>query len=71
VVSGREELVGAAGVALENFAGEGHVFIHGERWNAIAETSVRAHQGVVVTAVEGLTLKVRPSSANTQEQENV
>jgi membrane-bound serine protease (ClpP class) len=71
VVSGREELVGAAGVALEDFAGEGHVFIHSERWNAIAETPVRAHQGVVVTAVEGLTLKVRPSSANTQEQENV
>jgi membrane-bound serine protease (ClpP class) len=71
VVSGREELVGAAGVALENFAGEGHVFIHGERWNAMAETPVRAHQAVVVTAVEGLTLKVRPSSANTQEQEDV
>jgi membrane-bound serine protease (ClpP class) len=71
VVSGREELVGAAGVALENFAGEGHVFIHGERWNAIAETPVRAHQGVVVTGLDGLTLKVRPTLVNTQEQEDV
>jgi membrane-bound serine protease (ClpP class) len=71
VVSGREELVGAAGVALEDFTGEGHVFVHSERWNATAETPVRANQSVVVTGVEGLTLKVRPATGNTQEQEHV
>jgi membrane-bound serine protease (ClpP class) len=71
VVSGREELVGAAGVALEDFAGEGHVFIHSERWNAIAETPVRANQRVVVTGLDGLILKVRPTTDNTQEQEDV
>ena len=71
VVSGREELVGAAGVALEDFTGEGHVFVHSERWNATAESPVRANQGVVVTGMEGLTLKVRPTTGNTQEQEHV
>jgi membrane-bound serine protease (ClpP class) len=71
VVSGREELVGAAGVALEDFAGEGHVFIHSERWNAIAETPVRANQSIVVTGLDGLVLKVRPTTDNTQEQEDV
>ena len=71
VVSGREELVGAAGVALEDFAGEGHVFIHGERWNASAATPVRANQAVVVTGLDGLILKVRPTTDNIQEKEDV
>jgi membrane-bound serine protease (ClpP class) len=71
VVSGREELVGAAGIALEDFDGPGHVFIHSERWNAIAESPVRAQQGVVVTGLDGLTLKVRPANAHTEEQEDV
>jgi membrane-bound serine protease (ClpP class) len=71
VVSGREQLVGASGVALEDFDGEGHVFIHSERWNAIAETPVRADQGVVVTGLDGLTLKVRPATNSTKEQEDV
>jgi len=71
VVSGREELLGAAGVALEDFDGEGHVFIHSERWNAIAETPVRANQAVVVTGLDGLILKVRPTTDNIQEKEDV
>jgi len=62
VVSGREELVGATGIALEDFAGNGHVYVHSERWNAIAEVPVRANQAVVVTGLDGLTLKVRPAA---------
>ncbi|HSM19758.1 MAG TPA: nodulation protein NfeD, partial [Hyphomicrobiales bacterium] len=71
VVSGQEELVGASGIALEDFVGEGHVYIHSERWNAIAEAPVRADQTVVVTGRDGLTLKVRPASGTTQEQQDV
>jgi membrane-bound serine protease (ClpP class) len=71
VVSGREELVGAAGVALESFDGDGHVFIHSERWNAIAEAPVREDQAVVVTGLDGLKLRVRPVSPESQEQEDV
>jgi membrane-bound serine protease (ClpP class) len=71
VVSGREELVGAPGVALESFDGDGHVYVHSERWNAIAEAPVREDQAVVVTGLDGLKLRVRPVSPETQEQENV
>jgi membrane-bound serine protease (ClpP class) len=71
VVSGREELVGAAGVALEDFAGTGHVYVHSERWNAATESPVRENQAVVVTGLDGLTLKVRPVNVESQEQENV
>jgi len=71
VVSGREELVGAEGVALEDFAGEGHVHIHSERWNAFAEQPIRADQAVVVTGLDGLTLKVRPVHSESREPEDV
>jgi membrane-bound serine protease (ClpP class) len=71
VVSGREELVGAEGVAVEDFAGAGHVYVHSERWNAFAEVPVRENQAVVVTGLDGLTLKVRPVTAESQEQEDV
>jgi membrane-bound serine protease (ClpP class) len=71
VVSGREELVGAAGLALESFNGDGHVYVHSERWNAIAEAPVREDQAVVVTGIDGLKLRVRPVSSESQEQEDV
>jgi membrane-bound serine protease (ClpP class) len=71
VVSGREELIGAAGVAVENFDGDGHVYVHSERWNAVAEAPVREDQAVVVTGIEGLKLRVRPVSSESQEQEDV
>jgi membrane-bound serine protease (ClpP class) len=71
VVSGREELVGAAGLALESFDGDGHVYVHSERWNAIAEAPVREDQAVVVTGIDGLKLRVRPVSSESQEQEDV
>jgi membrane-bound serine protease (ClpP class) len=71
VVSGREELVGATGVAVEGFTGEGHVYIHSERWNAVSEAPVRAEQPIVVTGLDGLTLEVRPLNADSQEQEDV
>jgi len=71
VVSGREELVGADGVALEGFTGSGHVYVHSERWNAVSEAPVQANQAVVVTGIDGLTLKVRPVFVDSQEQKNV
>jgi membrane-bound serine protease (ClpP class) len=71
VVSGREELIGAAGFALEDFSGAGHVHVHSERWNAFAEAPVRENQAVVVTGLDGLTLMVRPVNVQSQEQENV
>jgi len=61
VVSGREQLIGAAGTALADFHGEGEVFVHSERWSAVTETPLRKGQDIVVTGIDGLVLKVRPA----------
>ena len=60
VVSGREQMVGSNGKALESFEERGEVFVHSERWSAVSEAPVREGQRVIVTGVEGLTLEVRP-----------
>ena len=70
VVSGREQLIGARGTALESFQKEGEVFVHSERWSAIAETPVQAEQEIVVTGLDGLTLIVRAAGAHLKEQKN-
>ncbi len=61
VVSGREELLGAEGTAMLDFEHEGSVFIHSERWSAVTGSPLREGQTVVVTDIDGLTLKVRPA----------
>jgi membrane-bound serine protease (ClpP class) len=40
----------------------GRVFIEGEHWNAVSETPVETGQPVVITGIEGLTLKVKPKN---------
>ncbi|MEE4218854.1 MAG: nodulation protein NfeD [Xanthomonadales bacterium] len=60
VVSGREQMVGASGKALESFEERGEVFVHSERWTAVSGAPVREGQRVEVTGVEGLTLDVKP-----------
>ena len=63
VVSGKEELIGAQGTALESFRHEGHVNVHSERWNAISESPVKDAESIVVTGIDGLTLTVKPDRA--------
>jgi membrane-bound serine protease (ClpP class) len=62
VVSGREELVGAPGVVLEDFEHEGWVRLHSENWRARAATPLKAGQRVRVAAIDGLTLDVIPET---------
>lgn len=71
IVSGREQLVGAPGTALESFERKGEVFVHGERWSAISETPIGKDQAVVVTGIDGLTLSVRGANEDSQERKNV
>jgi len=71
VVSGREQLIGASGTALEGFDREGEVFVHSERWRAITQAPVSEDQAIVVTGLDGLTLTVRPAHVRIQEQEDV
>lgn len=58
IVSGREELIGSIGYALDDFDREGRIHIHGESWQARCNTRVRRGQNVQVIALEGLTLIV-------------
>jgi len=62
VVSGAEELVGAAGHAEADFVGEGSVRVHGEVWTARSDVPLRARQPVEVIGRDGLTLLVAPKN---------
>lgn len=62
VVSGRESLVGARAVAIEEFDGAGWVRVQGERWQARCALPVLRDQGLRVTAISGLVLQVEPES---------
>jgi membrane-bound serine protease (ClpP class) len=60
VVTGREQLVGAAGEALEDFAAEGWARVRGEQWRVRSTVPVRRGQRLRVTAMKGLVLDVVP-----------
>jgi len=65
VVSGREEMIGAAGEVLEDFDGEGWARVHGERWRVRTEGAMHAGERVRVTGMHGLVLTVEPDSTKT------
>jgi len=60
LVSGSQGLVGETAVARTSLSPGGKVFVHGEIWDAVSSSEVSAGQVVVVTRVEGLTLRVEP-----------
>lgn len=59
-VTGREELIGSAGVAKTGITPEGGmVSIHGEIWSAVSDENIAKDEKVTVESVSGLTMKVR------------
>jgi membrane-bound serine protease (ClpP class) len=60
VVSGREEMIGASGVALGDFEAEGWARVHGEQWKVRSNRPVRRGQALRVTGMHGLVLSVEP-----------
>ncbi|NGO53831.1 NfeD family protein [Mesorhizobium camelthorni] len=58
VVTGAQQLVGATGTVGDWNGTVGHVFVHGERWNAVSSRPLAPGQEVRVTALNGLTLEV-------------
>ena len=60
VVSGREEMIGAIGEALENFKETGRVRVHSEEWQAQSNVALKRGQKVKVVALDGLLLQVEP-----------
>jgi membrane-bound serine protease (ClpP class) len=69
IVSGREEMIGAVGVALEDFQERGRVRVHSEDWNARSEVPVHRGDSVRVLAMEGLWLIVRPEKGVHRDKE--
>lgn len=57
--TGAAGMLGQVGVASTALSPEGWMTVHGERWKAVADGLVPAGENVTVTAVEGLTLRVR------------
>jgi membrane-bound serine protease (ClpP class) len=68
VVSGREEMLGARGEALEDLETEGWARVHGERWRVRSRTPLRAGERLRVTGVEGLVLQAERDSDRTAAQ---
>ena len=64
VVSGREELIGIAGVVLEDCEREGWARVHSETWRVRSSGPLKGGQRVRVTAMDGLVLEVVPDSSN-------
>jgi membrane-bound serine protease (ClpP class) len=59
-VSGREELLGSIGQALEDCEQEGWARIHSETWRIRSAAPLKAGQRVRVVAMHGLLLEVVP-----------
>jgi membrane-bound serine protease (ClpP class) len=58
--TGGESMVGQSAEALSGIdTNSGKVFVEGEYWNAVSETPIASGQSVVITGIEGLTLKVK------------
>ncbi|RTR07104.1 NfeD family protein [Halomonas nitroreducens] len=62
--TGQEELLGNEAQVLEDFQGEGHVRLHGERWNARSRRPLSRGQVVRVVDIDGLTVEVEPEDGS-------
>jgi membrane-bound serine protease (ClpP class) len=62
-----EGLIGAEGVVKAELNPAGSVLIHGEIWNAEGDGNISEGEKVVVNAVEGLKLKVKPAPPLSRE----
>jgi len=58
--TGKEELLGSIGVALQDFETSGRVRVHSESWRARTGEPVKKGQQVRVVSVDGLSLVVQP-----------
>lgn len=56
---GMEALVGTIGEVRSELAPAGKIFVHGEYWNARADTPIEVEAKVEVIGYDGMTLKVR------------
>jgi membrane-bound serine protease (ClpP class) len=67
--TGREEMIGAEGIAVSGLSAgaEGMIRVHGELWRASSVQSVPAGAAVRIVSAEGLKLRVEPTQASTAQ----
>lgn len=60
-LGGKEGLIGEKGIAQSDLGmgREGKIYVHGELWNAESDEKIKKGEKVVVTEVDGLTVKVK------------
>lgn len=59
-VTGRDSIIGGIGTAMQDFSGDGRVWLESEAWSARSNAAIRKDQRVIVLALDGLTLEVEP-----------
>jgi len=71
VAGGVMEVVGSPAKVMDWHGSKGHVFIHGERWEARSDERLRKNQSVWVLSSDGLTLEVsaEPAEASSHQSE--
>jgi membrane-bound serine protease (ClpP class) len=68
VISGSEEMIGAAGEVIEDFDREGWALVHSENWKVRSTVPLKRGQKVRVTALDGLVLDVAPEGTTKREE---
>jgi membrane-bound serine protease (ClpP class) len=61
-VSGRDSIVGGVGTAIQDFTGEGTIWLEGESWSARSSVAIAKGQPVIVRQMDGLILEVEPTT---------
>ncbi len=69
VRTGRDEMLGTLARVQDWDGGRGHVFVHGERWNARGPDRLPAGADVRVAELDGLTLVVTPAADTRNRKE--
>jgi len=70
IVSGQEQLLGAAAEVIRDFDGDGVVHLHGENWSAHSNVPLLKGQKVRVKKIDGLVLWVEPITGSPEEDKS-
>lgn len=64
VTTGDQWMIGAKATVQDWDGNQGHVFVHGERWQARSDAPLSKGQQVRITRVDGLTVAVEPDGTD-------
>ena len=63
-VTGKGSIVGGTAIAIEDFEGDGKVWLEGEAWHARCQGAVAKDEQLIVTRLDGLTLEVERAASS-------